>query len=127
MDLQKLLTEQTCTCGKTHFCNIKHIIVEPNVLEKYDSLLEKYNHVLLVADQNTYQVFGKSVETVLAGKIEHVCVLKRDGILVPNEDAIAEMQKQGGQAAFIDAEHALDPAYAKKIGVDTENLLISQH
>ena len=40
--------------------------------------------------------------------------------------AIAEMQKQGGQCAFIDAEHALDPAYAKKIGVDTANLLISQ-
>ena len=40
--------------------------------------------------------------------------------------AIAELQKQGGQAAFIDAEHALDPAYAKKIGVDTANLLISQ-
>jgi len=40
--------------------------------------------------------------------------------------AISEMQKQGGQAAFIDAEHALDPAYAKKIGVDTANLLISQ-
>lgn len=40
--------------------------------------------------------------------------------------AIAELQKQGGQAAFIDAEHALDPAYAKKIGVDIANLLISQ-
>lgn len=40
--------------------------------------------------------------------------------------AIAEIQKQGGQAAFIDAEHALDPAYAKRIGVDTANLLISQ-
>lgn len=40
--------------------------------------------------------------------------------------AIAEIQKQGGQAAFIDAEHALDPAYAKKIGVDTDNLFISQ-
>lgn len=40
--------------------------------------------------------------------------------------AIAEIQKQGGQAAFIDAEHALDPAYARKIGVKTENLLISQ-
>ena len=36
------------------------------------------------------------------------------------------MQKQGGQAAFIDAEHALDPVYAKKIGVDTDNLFISQ-
>ena len=40
--------------------------------------------------------------------------------------AIAEIQKQGGQAAFIDAEHALDPAYADKIGVNTEELLISQ-
>jgi recombination protein RecA len=40
--------------------------------------------------------------------------------------AIAEVQKRGGTAAFIDAEHALDPAYAKRIGVDVENLLLSQ-
>jgi recombination protein RecA len=40
--------------------------------------------------------------------------------------AIAEVQKNGGTAAFIDAEHALDPAYAKRIGVDTANLLLSQ-
>lgn len=40
--------------------------------------------------------------------------------------AISEIQKSGGTAAFIDAEHALDPAYAKKIGVDVENLLLSQ-
>jgi recombination protein RecA len=40
--------------------------------------------------------------------------------------AIAEVQKSGGIAAFIDAEHALDPEYAKKIGVDTDNLIISQ-
>lgn len=40
--------------------------------------------------------------------------------------AIAEIQKQGGTAAFIDAEHALDPSYARKLGVDTENLLIAQ-
>ncbi len=40
--------------------------------------------------------------------------------------AIAENQKNGGTAAFIDAEHALDPAYARKLGVDTENLLVSQ-
>ncbi|MEO6761384.1 MAG: recombinase RecA [Candidatus Saccharimonadales bacterium] len=39
---------------------------------------------------------------------------------------IAEVQRAGGTAAFIDAEHALDPAYAKRIGVDTENLLLSQ-
>src|SRR5690242_13488595 len=40
--------------------------------------------------------------------------------------AIAEVQRMGGTAAFIDAEHALDPAYAKRIGVDTNNLLLSQ-
>lgn len=40
--------------------------------------------------------------------------------------AIAEVQRRGGTAAFIDAEHALDPAYAKRIGVDVENLLLSQ-
>ncbi len=40
--------------------------------------------------------------------------------------AVAEAQKTGGEAAFIDAEHALDPSYAKKIGVDIDNLIVSQ-
>ncbi|MFI7484211.1 recombinase RecA [Kocuria sp. M1R5S2] len=40
--------------------------------------------------------------------------------------AVANVQKAGGIAAFIDAEHALDPAYAEKLGVDTDNLLVSQ-
>jgi len=40
--------------------------------------------------------------------------------------AIAEIQRKGGTAAFVDAEHALDPAYARRLGVDTENLLVAQ-
>ncbi len=40
--------------------------------------------------------------------------------------AIAEIQKKGGTAAFVDAEHALDPAYARRLGVDTDNLLVAQ-
>jgi len=40
--------------------------------------------------------------------------------------AVAEAQKKGGIAAFIDVEHALDPAYARKLGVDVDNLLVSQ-
>ena len=39
---------------------------------------------------------------------------------------VAQAQKTGGMAAFVDAEHALDPAYAKKLGVDVDNLLVSQ-
>lgn len=40
--------------------------------------------------------------------------------------AVAEVQRAGGTAAYVDAEHALDPAYAKRIGVDIDNLLLSQ-
>ena len=40
--------------------------------------------------------------------------------------AVASAQRAGGNAAFIDAEHALDPVYAKALGVDTDNLLVSQ-
>lgn len=40
--------------------------------------------------------------------------------------AIAEIQRNGGTAAFVDAEHALDPAYARRLGVDTDNLLVAQ-
>ncbi|HVS78871.1 MAG TPA: recombinase RecA [Candidatus Saccharimonadales bacterium] len=40
--------------------------------------------------------------------------------------AVAEVQRSGGTAAYVDAEHALDPAYAKRLGVDTDKLLISQ-
>ena len=40
--------------------------------------------------------------------------------------AIAECQKEGGTAAFIDAEHALDPSYAEKLGVNVDELLLSQ-
>src|ERR1043166_9629802 len=39
---------------------------------------------------------------------------------------IAEAQKAGGMGAFVDAEHALDPIYAKKLGVDVDNLLVAQ-
>ena len=39
---------------------------------------------------------------------------------------VAQAEKTGGMAAFVDAEHALDPAYAKKLGVDVDNLLVSQ-
>ena len=40
--------------------------------------------------------------------------------------AVAEAQKAGGIAAFVDAEHALDPIYARKLGVDVDNLIVSQ-
>ena len=60
------------------------------------------------------------------GRIIEICGPESSGKTTLTLHAIAEMQKQGGTAAFIDAEHALDPAYAKRLGVDTDNLLVSQ-
>lgn len=60
------------------------------------------------------------------GRIIEVYGAESSGKTTLTLHAIAEMQKAGGVCAFIDAEHALDPAYAQKLGVDTDELLISQ-
>jgi len=60
------------------------------------------------------------------GRIIEIFGPEASGKTTLAQHIIAEVQKEGGIAAFIDAEHALDPDYAKKIGVDVDNLLISQ-
>jgi len=62
----------------------------------------------------------------LKGRIIEVYGPESSGKTTLTLHAIAEVQRRGGTAAFIDAEHALDPSYAKRIGVDVENLLLSQ-
>lgn len=60
------------------------------------------------------------------GRIVEIYGTEASGKTTMTLHIIAEVQKRGGTAAFIDAEHALDPAYAKKIGVNIDELLISQ-
>ena len=60
------------------------------------------------------------------GRIVEVYGPESSGKTTLTLHAIAEVQKTGGTAAFIDAEHALDPVYAKNVGVDIDNLLVSQ-
>jgi recombination protein RecA len=60
------------------------------------------------------------------GRIVEIYGPESSGKTTLAQHIVAEVQKEGGIAAFVDAEHALDPEYAKKIGVDVNNLLISQ-
>jgi len=60
------------------------------------------------------------------GRVVEVFGPESSGKTTITLQVIAEAQKTGGMAAFVDAEHALDPAYAKKLGVDVDNLLVSQ-
>ena len=109
-------------------------------LEQALALIEKQygqGSIMKLGDDD----IGKSVPTTSSGSIELDLALgggyakgriveiygpESSGKTTLTLHAIAEIQKAGGTAAFIDAEHALDPSYAQKIGVDTKNLIISQ-
>ena len=60
------------------------------------------------------------------GRIIEIYGTESSGKTTISLQAVAEAQKAGGTAAFIDVEHALDPVYAKKLGVDIDNMLVSQ-
>lgn len=85
-------------------------------------------------DQNVEVVSSGSIALDLAlgvggypkGRIIEIYGPESSGKTTVTLHAIAEVQKQGGYAAFIDAEHALDPQYAKRLGVDIDNLILSQ-
>src|SRR5215813_12260740 len=60
------------------------------------------------------------------GRISEIFGPESSGKTTIALQVVAESQKQGGMAAYIDVEHALDPVYARKLGVDIDNLLVSQ-
>ena len=60
------------------------------------------------------------------GRIIEIYGTESSGKTTISPQAVAEAQKAGGMAAFVDVEHALDPVYARKLGVDVDNLLVSQ-
>lgn len=79
----------------------------------------------------TYPTGSISLDLALGGGIPRGRIIEiygpeSSGKTTLTLHAIAEVQRGGGTAAFIDAEHALDPTYAKRIGVDVDNLLLSQ-
>ena len=70
--------------------------------------------------------FALGIGGIPRGRITEIYGPESSGKTTIALHVIAEVQRQGGEAAFIDAEHALDPVYAKKLGVDINNLLVSQ-
>ena len=93
MDFSELLKPIKCSCGKIHTCAIKHIEIGQGAVYKLREYTQNYRHILLVADNNTYAVCGKQAEDLLADRLAKVFVYQRDGILVPNEVAVAEMEQ----------------------------------
>lgn len=92
MDIQALLQNKKCSCGMEHTCSIRNVVIGSGAIQSIAELTAAYKNILLVADENTYAVCGNQVEKLLTGKLDALLVYKRDGLLVPNEEAIAEME-----------------------------------
>ena len=92
MDFVAMLKPFDCTCGKRHSCDIKHIHIGKGALNALPGTVENHSHILLVADPNTYGVCGKQTEELLAEKRYETLILHRDGVLIPNEQAIEEVE-----------------------------------
>lgn len=91
-----------------------------NLADKADTTIETVSSGSLRLDE------ALGVGGYPRGRIIEIYGPESSGKTTVTLHAIAEVQKQGGKAAFIDAEHALDPTYAKALGVNLEELLISQ-
>ncbi|MBE6596692.1 MAG: sn-glycerol-1-phosphate dehydrogenase [Ruminococcaceae bacterium] len=90
MELSELLLgRKDCPCGMSHSCPIDYLVIEEGALKKIPELVANYSSIVLAADTNTYAVCGKQVEELIKDKIESVLVYESEGVLVPNEAAIA--------------------------------------
>ncbi len=92
MDFTKMLLPRSCTCGRKHTCAIKKVIIADGAIQELPSILSEYRSILLVADENTYLAAGKAAEKLLSEQTEAVLVFHREGLVVPNEEAVAEIQ-----------------------------------
>ena len=93
MNIQELLKGRKCECGKTHTCAIKHVMIEEGAIDRIADYVKAYDRILLIADGNTYAVCGERVKALLGNKCENVLIYQREGLLVPNEEAIEEMKQ----------------------------------
>ena len=92
MDFEEMLHPKVCLCGREHNCEIKHVDIGSGVLSLIPKRTEPYQHILVVADENTYATCGTQVEEALGSKLEDKVVFLGDAILVPNESAIEAIQ-----------------------------------
>jgi len=105
---------------------IKKETKDPNAIMRLGDSKKKIKDIEVISTGSLGLNTATGIGGVPKGRIVEVYGPESSGKTTLTLHIIAEAQKTGGNAAFIDVEHALDPIYAEKIGVDRQNLLISQ-
>ena len=123
----KTMSTETSVDGKAKALNLAMDQIEKQFGKGAIMHLDSQKHL----DVETIPTGSISLDLALGGGVPKGRIIEiygpeSSGKTTLTLHVLAEVQKTGGVAAFIDAEHALDPAYAKRIGVDTEKLLVSQ-
>ena len=91
-EIEKLLAgRKNCACGRAHACPVKQVYIGRDTVGKLPELTEGFEHILLVADANTWRVAGLQAAEVLGARICARCVFKTDGVLIPDEDAVRKV------------------------------------
>ena len=101
MDINSLLNGVKCDCGKEHNCSIEKVYIESDAIKKLTLLCRDYNHILLVADGNTFSVAGDEVEKALTGKTLEKVIFDGEKLLIPDETAIKEVKKKISEKELI--------------------------
>lgn len=83
-----------CTCGKHHSCPVDYVAIEHGAISHLTRLCEKYQNILVVADENTFRAAGAKTEAALQCKQYSKLIFDGSTILIPNEIAVERVQKE---------------------------------
>ena len=93
VDIDGLLgAKADCACGKEHSCEIRKVVIRNGAINELAALCRDYRSILLVYDENTYDVCGAKIDSMLSDKNVVKAVFSGKGPVVPNEDAVATLK-----------------------------------
>lgn len=94
MKINDLLKGVDCSCGRKHKCDIRHIAIGKNAIDRLGDITAEFQNILLVADENTYAAAGRQTEKALKGKTLGKVIFPGKPLLIPNETAIARVKRE---------------------------------
>ena len=81
-----------CPCGKPHICPIQAVEIGDGVLTRLPAICGDYQHILLVADRNTYNACGREVDGILGSRVQARHIFAEEGVVIPDETAVSAIE-----------------------------------
>ena len=101
MNINEILSGVDCPCGRRHECDIEAVYIEKGACKYLTGLTEKYNSILIVADENTYGAAGEKTVAALEAKKINKVIFSGKLVLIPDEKAIETVKASLGDADLI--------------------------